>query len=283
MTLDVLENHIAILVCDTPIENVTEYFGDFGDNINTLLLKKSLCILPFVKYQIKDDDEKRLNGVISQFRAGIESGIIKGVIFTGSRSDSFAIGVKWIDKLDELIKGVLFQKDNLPIVGICFGHQILARNLGSKVGRNLPGVGWEIGTTTIDLNPDIFSLSPNCFEPLKSQNSNNCGLNIVEFHQDIVHTLPTPGTATRNTCFLSIGSTPKCNIQGLISNKGPLKILTFQGHPEFTSEISLELIKEDYKKGIIDTSILDKGAYNTSTLNNQGDDIAEVICKFLFT
>ena len=36
-----------------------------------------------------------------------------------------------------------------PVVGICFGHQIIGRALGSRVGRNTEG--WEIAVSTVDL------------------------------------------------------------------------------------------------------------------------------------
>lgn len=36
-----------------------------------------------------------------------------------------------------------------PVVGICFGHQIIARALGSRVGRN-PN-GWEVAVSDVNL------------------------------------------------------------------------------------------------------------------------------------
>jgi hypothetical protein len=35
------------------------------------------------------------------------------------------------------------------IVGACFGHQIVARALGARVGRS--GKGWETGVTELEL------------------------------------------------------------------------------------------------------------------------------------
>lgn len=40
---------------------------------------------------------------------------------------------------------------NLPMIGVCYGHQIIARALGGKISRN-PG-GWELGVCKMDMTP----------------------------------------------------------------------------------------------------------------------------------
>ena len=44
----------------------------------------------------------------------------------------------------------VYQDSQVPIVGICFGHQILARALGGQVNRS-PG-GWEVSVDRIELS-----------------------------------------------------------------------------------------------------------------------------------
>lgn len=45
-----------------------------------------------------------------------------------------------------------YETTDIPLVGICFGHQIIARALGAKVQRNA-GV-WEVAVDQVDLTPD---------------------------------------------------------------------------------------------------------------------------------
>jgi len=186
----------------------------------------------------------------------------------------------------------------LPIVGICFGHQILAKNLGCKIGRN--ELGWEAGTHTIELNQEIFKIEntpflPALVSPKDTSNSNGDNdndnnpenqvildhLNLVESHQDIIHGLP---TITGFEDMVSIGSTVKCNIQGMMTTKTcPIRLLTFQGHPEFTTSIELDILKNSYEHGVFNEQEYEKYKYQTNSLNNQGDLIGKVIAKFLLT
>lgn len=286
-----IEEHVAVLVLDTAIAGVTEEFGDFGDNTIALLRQSPL---PIKKYQIaydltsSDADalQKNAESVLAQVAELIGFKKIKALVLTGSRSDSFDQSVAWINLLDEFIQHTLFTRPNFPVVGICFGHQILAKNLGCKVGRNA-AQGWELGTTTIELNSSIFDIAKS---PFRRALTNDDGeilthLNLVEFHRDIVFGLPVTSSSLlsylADTSFQNIGRTAKCSIQGLISEEGPIKILTFQGHPEFTTEEALRILEIDVEKGIIDRAAFEKLTYNTKNLINQGSVVGKIIVDFI--
>jgi GMP synthase-like glutamine amidotransferase len=51
--------------------------------------------------------------------------------------------------LVEFTKKILKQ-DRIRIIGVCFGHQILGRALGVKVGRS--DDGWEISVLPVELS-----------------------------------------------------------------------------------------------------------------------------------
>lgn len=264
--MTVTADHIAILVCDTPIPGVASKFGDFGDNCRDLLEAGGLCPYPGICYQICNDNDDDLEVIYSQIKAGLESNVIKGLLLTGSRSDAFDDQVPWIQKLDNFVKNVAFETPNLPIVGICFGHQILSKDLGAKVGRNL-GQGWELGTTEIKLNPH-FSLMKG---PI---------LSMSESHRDVVFEIPKPYKGSE---FYNIGLSSNCAVQGLISNGGKLRILTFQGHPEFHPDLMLALCKYKYEAGTIDKEVYEQSTQATASMVNQGKEIGGIIGNFFQT
>ena len=64
----------------------------------------------------------------------------------------------WIKRLVEFTQEVLAQ-DRVRIIGICFGHQIVGRALGAKVGRSEQG--WEFAVCDMNLTEkgkELFGL-----------------------------------------------------------------------------------------------------------------------------
>lgn len=55
----------------------------------------------------------------------------------------------WIITLVEFTAKLL-QQDRVRIIGVCFGHQILGRAMGVKLGRN--DDGWEVAVNDVDLS-----------------------------------------------------------------------------------------------------------------------------------
>lgn len=283
--------HVAVLVLDTPIAGVADVYGDFGDNAVSLLSGSKFDL---VKYQIAfdiskvealDSNSQACEQILSDLAAGIKDGVIIGAILTGSRSDSYEVNHPWIDQLDKFIQSTLLNTPNFPIVGLCFGHQILAKNLGCKVNKNSAENGWEAGTMTISLNKSILDIPRS---PFRSALLTDDGkvlehINLVEFHRDVVYGMPPSSTHSllSSTSFQNLGNTAKCSIQGLITESGPVKILTFQGHPEFTTAESLtmlELMAQDQK---LDKAVFERSTYNTKNLENQGHIVGKVIREFI--
>lgn len=66
-----------------------------------------------------------------------------GFLITGSPA-SVQDGYPWIPRLKALVRDLAGHR--VPLVGICFGHQLIAEALGGAVSRN-PG-GWSLGMET---------------------------------------------------------------------------------------------------------------------------------------
>ena len=56
---------------------------------------------------------------------------------------------EWIHKLCEHVKWIFQEFISKKIIGICFGHHIIAQSLGGKVDLNEKG--WEIAVRPITL------------------------------------------------------------------------------------------------------------------------------------
>lgn len=54
----------------------------------------------------------------------------------------------WTVTLVEYVRQLLKQ-DRVRIIGVCFGHQILGRAMGVKVGRS--SLGWEVSVSLVKL------------------------------------------------------------------------------------------------------------------------------------
>jgi len=71
--------------------------------------------------------------------------------------DSFADS-PWILKLVEYTKRCIEEK-RIRLIGVCFGHQIIGRAMGVKVGRNPDG--WEAAVHDVNLSEkgrELFGL-----------------------------------------------------------------------------------------------------------------------------
>ena len=97
------------------------------------------------------------------------------------------------------------------MIGICFGHQIIAQALGGRVTKH--SRGWNIGLQATKLN-----------DQAKQEKD---FLHLIYSHQDQIVELAPEATV--------LGSSNNCKYA--IANIGH-HILSFQGHPEFTIEFA---------------------------------------------
>ena len=91
-----------------------------------------------------------------------ESGPIQsfdGVIISGSQSSVYDDHRPWIQTLSRWVEGAI--ADGMPILGVCWGHQLLAQVLGGTV----KGASYELGYVQVEQEVDdpIWDGIPNPF------------------------------------------------------------------------------------------------------------------------
>jgi len=147
---------IAILECDTPAPGTKTKYGGYG-GVFTSLLKAGADSLGHPGLSSSSGLQISIYDVVSaQEYPNLED--IDGILISGSKYNSFD-NDPWILKLVEFTKKILGQR-RVRVIGVCFGHQIVGRALGARVGRNVKD--WEASVVAIDLTKrgqEIFGQS----------------------------------------------------------------------------------------------------------------------------
>lgn len=171
---------------------------------------------------------------------------------TGSASGAYSTD-PWIIKLTQKLQDIFNNFINVKLVGICFGHQIIAHALTDlKVIVNPKG--WELGVYTVDLTKTTMT-------PLSERGS----YRIQMLHHDIVI-----GDVVGDWKIL--GCTDICPNQGLYLKN---RVLTLQGHFEFDKIICQETVD------MIDPVLTPKEKQKTLERIKASDDSDWVIDKVI--
>ena len=140
-----------------------------------------------------------------------------GFICTGSRASAYG-SEPWIAELAAFVRAL--HDARKPYVGICFGHQVLARALGGEVAR-APG-GWGVG---------VHAMSIAAAEPWMRPPLAECRLPYM--HADQVTRLPAGAVA--------LASSDHCDVAMFRVGETSLGI---EGHPEFPAAYSEALLRD---------------------------------------
>ncbi|KAH6724775.1 class I glutamine amidotransferase-like protein [Leptodontidium sp. MPI-SDFR-AT-0119] len=243
---------IAILECDTPLENTRAKYGGYG-GVFTALLKAGADALNYPGLSSSSGLDLSTWDVVTAQSYPPSLDDIDAILLTGSKHNSFD-NDPWILKLVDFVKRVLDQR-RVRIIGVCFGHQILGRALGAKVARSEEG--WEISVTGMDLTKkgqELFGRT---------------SLALHQMHRDIVYDYP-EGVEP-------LASTAKCLIQAMYI---PKRYISVQGHPEFTEEIMREIVKSRHSTGLF-TDEMEKDAIERVDRYQDGVVVSQAFLKFL--
>ncbi len=189
------KRRLGILLCGhTPSELLSKH-GTYVDKFITLLGPDAF---DYVGYHVVD----------SIFPDSIHDA--DGWLLTGSKHGVYEEH-SWIPVVEEFVREAYAA--DVPLVGVCFGHQLLAQALGGSVSK-FDG-GWSVGTVEYNLE----------WEGRSEKSVLNA------YHQDQVQDLPPDAKV--------IGSTDFCEYAALVYGN---KALSFQPHPEFEDEYVDDLL-----------------------------------------
>ena len=198
---------IGILDADKLSPSLIKKYGCYADlfiNLLSPLQDKFSQPLTFTRYNIFDCD----------YPQSIHD--CDAYLITGSQYSSYD-ETPWIKELEDYIR--LLSQEKIKLIGICFGHQIIAQSLGGKVEKNTKG--WELGITATHISGTFNWMQP----------KRDFIFNLVS-HQDHVTQLPENA--------INFAETNICAYSGFCIDN---HILTFQGHPEFSKDYVKLIIK----------------------------------------
>lgn len=185
---------IGILQTGRAPEDLHEQHGDYDAMFRRLLAGRGF---EFVTYPV-------LDGVFPDSVNDAE-----GWLITGSRFGVYEPH-PWIAPLEDFLRRAYAA--GVPLVGICFGHQILAQALGGKVEKFAGG--WSVGVERYAVEGLLDDAR------------------LVAWHQDQVVEKPADAEV--------IATSPFCRFAALAYGD---KALSFQPHPEFTPAFGADLLK----------------------------------------
>lgn len=180
------------------------------------------------------------NVVDMEFPASITD--CDGWLITGSKHGAYE-DHPFIPPLEAFIRDVYAA--DIPLVGICFGHQIIAQALGGTVEKFTGG--WAVGHQTYDWNGERIALNA--------------------WHQDQVIAIPKDAQVIASNDF--------CAAAALVYGK---RAFTTQPHPEFDTDFIAGLAQHRGPGVVPDTQLAETHANLQKPIDNAL--IATQIAKF---
>jgi len=225
---------IGLLVCDHVRPEFLDISGDYED-----MFRRLFADYEDVEVVAYDAINGELPGDPSEADAWLT---------TGSRH-SVNDEEEWIRQLERFVRDVADAA--VPFVGICFGHQLIAKALGGSVVKS--DRGWGVGVKEVELS-----------EGLGWGDS----YRVLTSYEDQVEDLPAGAEL--------LGWNDHCpvSVMGVGST-----ILGMQGHPEFESAYSQALM-ESRRGTLIPEATADAGLASLKD-NTDGPELADWILEFV--
>lgn len=176
---------------------------------------------------------------------------LEGIVITGSPAGVYEDHA-WLPPLRDFIRNAYAA--GTPMVGICFGHQIMADALGGDVRKSEKGWGMGRHLYRVQNRPGFMSDAPET-------------LRVACSHQDQV--VVPPGEAE---VILASDFAPNA---GLMYRSG--KALSFQPHPEFEDDYARALV--ELRRGRAPDAVIE-GALKSFSTASDSQIVRNYIARF---
>jgi GMP synthase-like glutamine amidotransferase len=221
--------HIGILKTDSVLEKFSPTFGEYPEMFRTVLSLPGRQSLAFTTYDVE------------HFEYPADVNACDAFLITGSKKSVYD-DEPWIHRLRDYV--VTLHEARVKLIGICFGHQMVAHALG---GRTAPAeVGWGVGVHTAR----VITRAP-FMEPARDE------IRLIVSHKDQVAELP-PGA-------ILLAKSEFCPYAAFQLGG---HILTFQGHPEFCKDYSKALM--EFREDILGQEKFSEGIRSLDSETDEG-------------
>ena len=215
---------VAILQCDEVMEKLQSRFGCYPDMIRNMFKGAGNGSFNFTVFDCRKE----------QYPEDIDSFDLYTT--TGSKASAYD-NKAWISRLIEFIR--ILDRAGKKLVGICFGHQLIAMACGGLVEKSAKG--WSVGIATNHIINHPAWMADKRAE-----------INILTSHQDQV-------TRLSEDALIIAGS----NFCPYFVVQWNDHFLSIQGHPEWQREYSRALMNE--RRAIIAAETIEQGLASLAT------------------
>jgi len=190
---------IGLLLCDHLDLDVAAQVGDYPDLFSARFAPLGVDL---VVHDL----------TVGEFPTDLDA--LDGWIVSGSRRSTYE-DEDWIHDLEDLVRRLVEQRRKL--IGICFGHQMVAQALGGVVER--AEVGWGVGVKSFDLTASA---------PWIDRDHTPSGrFSLLTSHRDQVTRLPEGAEVLATAGYCPVGA-----------YRIDDHVFCVQGHPEWIPELS---------------------------------------------
>ena len=230
--------HIGILRTDSVRPEWVAEHGQYPDMFARLLTEQ-------------DDALRFTTWDVEAGELPVACDVADAFLITGSKSSVYD-DKAWIRSLEDFVHTLHATRSKL--IGICFGHQLIAQALGGTVAKS--NKGWGVGVNTYAVDDSLF------------RQADGKDLCLLASHQDQVMQMP-PGAK-------KIATNAHCEVAGMVLGK---HILTLQGHPEFTPEYARAILS--FRHDMIGEERAAEGLKSLVSEKHEGARAARWILDFL--